>query len=264
MKKILLIGTGGTIACTKGDTIHLDTPFKILDYVRFENVEFESASPFTVLSENMSINLWKRLIEYLSGVVFSQYTGVIILHGSDTLAFTSSVIANAFPNENIVFVAADKPVEDKESNGIRNFNNAVECLLSQNRGVCVSYNGIHRADAITSANIKDEFCSLESTLPPLNSKIIYDKNILIVNPYVEINFDNYNLENLDGVLINMFHSATVPDSAKEFSKKLRQRNIPCFFVTHKQSADYETAQGINNIIFNCTIENAYARMLLIE
>ena len=264
MKKILLIGTGGTIACTKGDTIHLDTPFKILDYVSFENVEFESVSPFTVLSENMSIKIWKRLIDYLSVVDFSQYAGVIILHGSDTLAFTSSIIANAFSNERIVFVAADKPVENEGSNGIRNFNDAVEYLLCENLGVSVSYNGIHRADAITSANINDEFCSLELTLPPLNSKIIYDKNILIVNSYVEINFDNYNLDNLNGVLINMYHSATVPDSAKEFSKKLRQKNIPCYFVTHKQSADYETAQGIDNIIFNCTIENAYARMLLIE
>ena len=74
-----------------------------------------------------------------------------------------------------------------------------------------------------------------------------------------MDFGIYNLENVDEVLIEMYHSATVPDSAKEFAKSL---NIPYHFVTHKMSTDYETAQDIENIIFGTTIENAYAMSIL--
>ncbi|MFR5875670.1 MAG: asparaginase domain-containing protein [Eubacterium sp.] len=264
MKKILVIALGGTIGSVKTDSIGLDkNNLKILDYCRRDDVEFTGVSPFSVLSENMSIALWMRLIDFLDSIDFSLYKGVIILHGSDTLAYTSSLIANAFVNERIVFVAADKPIENNQSNGIDNFNTAVDMIVSSDFNCpFVSYNGMHRADCITSANIKDEFLSLDSTLPPVNSRIIHCKNVLIINPYIEINFDNYNLDNVDCVLINMYHSATVPDSTKVFCEILSKQCIPYYFVTHKSSADYETADGLDNIIFNCTIENAYARILL--
>ena len=74
-----------------------------------------------------------------------------------------------------------------------------------------------------------------------------------------MDFGAYNLDDVDEVLIEMYHSATVPDSAKKFAKSL---NIPYHFVTHKMSADYETAQDIENIIFGTTIENAYAMSIL--
>jgi L-asparaginase len=263
--KILVIGLGGNIGSVKSnDSIGLDSNnLKILACCKRTDVELIGVSPFSVLSENMSISLFKDLIDYLNNVDFINYDGVIILHGSDTLAFTSSIIANAFANEKIIFVAADKPIEDKSSNGIANFNNAIDVILSGKiSNPLVSYNGIFNADCITSANIHDEFISLNHRLKPINSKVIYDKNILIVNPYVSINYDNYNLDNVDAVLITMYHSATVASNTIDFCKKLKSLDIKYNFVTHRQSADYETASCLDNIIFNCTIENAYARMLL--
>lgn len=261
--KILVIGLGGTIGSVKTDSIGLDkNNLKILDFCRRDGVEFIGISPFSILSENMCIDLWKQLIEFLEGIDFNQYRGVIILHGSDTLAYTAALIANAFPDKPIVFAAADKPVEDKDSNGIDNFNAAVDFIISGTNSVYVSYDKIMKAECVTSADIHDEFLSLEKTLPPIDSKIIYDKNILIVNPYVGINFKNYNLDNIDGVLICMYHSATVPNNTKAFCEKFTKQNIPYYFVTHKASADYETARDIEPILFNCTVENAYARLLL--
>jgi L-asparaginase len=263
MKKILVVGLGGTIGSIKSDSIGLDSNnLKIINYCNRNDVEFVGDSPFSILSENMSISYWQSLVEYLGKVNFGDYLGVIILHGSDTLAYTSSLVANAFPSENIVFVASDKPIEDKTSNGIKNFNNAVDFVCKGNKGVFVSYDKIMPADCITSANVVDEFVCIPSTIKPLNSQNVQSKNILVVNPYVSIDYNNYNLDNVDGVLIAMYHSATVPDNAKAFATKLKQQGIEYYFVTHKASADYETAQGIENIIFNCTVENAYARMLL--
>ena len=73
-------------------------------------------------------------------------------------------------------------------------------------------------------------------------------------------YNNYNIESADLVLHEMYHSATVPESAKAFAKKCRQSGVPFYFVTPKSSADYETSADISDmIIFNTTLENAFAR-----
>lgn len=261
--KILVIALGGTIGSVKSKSISLDeNNLKILDYCKRENVVFQGESPFSILSENMTVEYIERLFEYLKNVDFDKYSGVIILHGSDTLAYTACLVGNAFADKNIVLVASDRPVEDKTSNAISNFNNAVDLILSGTKGVFVSYDKIMNARCITSAGIDDKFCALQSTTAPIGSDVIYNKNILIVNFYTGIDFNNYNLDGVDAVLMNMYHSATLPESAKEFAKKLKSLNIQYYFVTHKSSADYETAQDVDNIIFNCTVENAFAKLLL--
>lgn len=258
--KILVVGLGGTIGSVKTNSIGLDeNNLKILEYVKREGVSFVGVSPFSVLSENMNIGLWRRLISFLEDVDFGEYQGVVILHGSDTLAFTSSIIANAFPKRKIVFVASDKPIEDKTANGIENFNNAVDFILNGCDDVFVSYGGMFRANQISSINIEEKLTSIASILPPVDSRIIYDKNILIVNSYVGMDMNNYNLDNVDAVLVSMFHSATAPSELVEFAKGTSKQ---VYFVTHKSSADYETSTDIKNIVYNSTIENAYARLLL--
>lgn len=259
MKKILVVALGGTIGSIWGNKITPDkNPLKVLDYYKGK-AEFECVSPFVCLSENMTRELWQRLIDCLNGIDCEKYEGIIILHGSDTLAYTSSIIANAFGEKNIVLVAADKPIECSDSNGIKNFEAAVEHLLSHKDGVYVSYNGIKKGDCVTSADVNDEFKCIKSTIPPAKKKKISDKNVLIIKPFVGINLKSINTDLLDGVIFEMYHSATVPKEIIEFSSKL---NCPYIFVTHKKSADYESAIGIKNIVFECTVENAYAHMIL--
>lgn len=260
MTRILTVGLGGTIGSVKKDSIALDSnALKILDRVHYEDVELIGDSPFSVLSENMTVRLWKELISYIDSIDFCSFDSVIILHGSDTLAFTASIIANAFPDKSIVLTASDKPIEDESSNGIRNFEDAVLAVKHGVHSPMVSYDGLFKADCITSADVQDKFISIDKTLEPLNSKIIYDKNILLINAYVGINAGNYNFDYADAVLVNMYHSATVPC---EFAHELAKTGKPVYYVTHKQSADYESTAGIKNIIKNCTPENAYARILL--
>ena len=250
MKKILVVALGGTIGSIWGNKITPDkNPLKVLDYYK-GNAEFECISPFVCLSENMR-ELWRRLIDCLNGIDCKKYEGIIILHGSDTLAYTSAIIANAFWDKNIVLVAADKPIECSDSNGIKNFEAAVKHLLSHKDGVYVSYNGIKKGDCITSADVNDEFKCIKSTIPPAKKKKISDKNVLIIKPFVGINLKSINTDLLDGVIFEMYHSATVPKEIIEFSSKL---NCPYIFVTHKKSADYESAIGIKNIVFECTVE----------
>ena len=246
MNKILVIGTGGTIGSIKGESIHLDSPFKILDYLHFENTEFECVSPFTVLSENMSFELWQSLIDYIKCVDFGKYKGVIVLHGSDTLSFTGALLANMFYYKPIVLVASDKPLEDKTANGFKNFENAVRYIEKGIDRVYISYDRIYQAE----------------NKEALKNPVFKFKKILVISPYVGIDYNSYNLNGVDIVLHSMYHSATAPYNVKAFIERCRADDVQFYFVTENSSADYESSKNFKNIIFNSTIESAYSRLLL--
>ena len=123
--KILIISTGGTIGSKKDDNIHLDAPFKVVHFADknlINGIEFSFSCPYTILSENMDFSHLQSLVDEIKE---SDGDNIIILHGSDTLAFTSSFIANLFWDKNIVLTASDKPIEDNLTNGISNFNEAL-------------------------------------------------------------------------------------------------------------------------------------------
>lgn len=262
MKKILVIGTGGTIASVREDTVRLDDPFKIIEYANCEKAEFECVSPFSVLSENMDLALWQALIEFIRSKSPGDYAGIIVLHGSDTLAYTGAVLANLFYKENICLTASDKPIEDKGANGIKNFLDAVDYILAGNTGVVISYDGIKPAQRTVSADSGDRFITAGREQAPIKSPAFRQKNILVIQPYVGIDYGNYKLEGVDAVLHAMYHSATAPKNVRAFANKCKKQGVPFYFVTAKSRADYESAKDLENIIFNCTLENAYARLLL--
>lgn len=246
MDKILVIGTGGTIGSVKDDNIHLDTPFKILDYMNYDDVEFECVSPFTILSENMSLELWKQLADYIGSIDFSKYKGIVVLHGSDTLSFTGALLANLFYDSPIVLVASDKPLEDKTANGFKNFENAVKYIQNGISKVYISYDRIYEAE----------------NKEPLENPVFKFKKILVISPYVGIDYNSYDLSNIDIVLHSMYHSATAPAEVTDFISKCKVNGAEFYFVTESSSADYESSKSFENIIFNSTVESAYARLLL--
>lgn len=257
--KILVVATGGTIGSVRGDTISLDkNNLKILDFCKRDGVEFVGVSPYSVLSEDINISHWRLLFDCINDKK-ADFDGIIILHGSDTLAYTSALIGNAFPNDSIVLVASDKPIEDKDANGIANFNLALDMLQKGVYSPIVCYNTVHSALGITSAGVDDKFLDIKTDAVPLGTTTIFDKNILVLKAYPNMDLSVIDTSNLDAIIIDMFHSATVPKSARDYAKK---SSVPITFVTHKSSADYDTAQNIDNIAYNCTVENAFAKILL--
>lgn len=161
MKKILVIMTGGTICSfAKGYTEDSVQNVRSLDESRSTRlltqnyykskslykyrVNFETESPINTFSENMTPGLWNGLLGYLKTVDFQQFSGVIIAHGTDTLAYTSALLALALTGIEVpVFVvSSNHPIDGSfpASNGSENFNTAVD-LICENivPGVYVPY-----------------------------------------------------------------------------------------------------------------------------
>ncbi len=93
-------------------------------------VRFETVQPYQTLSENMNPSHWESLIACIRQAGPERYSGVIVTHGSDTLAFTAAALSYAFAEVGvpIVLVAANYPLDDARSNGLRNFAAAVDFI----------------------------------------------------------------------------------------------------------------------------------------
>ena len=134
MKDILVIFTGGTIGSAyKGDSIGI-TPESSHEIIRMYEKEygdadrFDLASPFTILSENLTPDRLNELLQFLKSIDLGKYKGVIITHGTDTLSYSAvflgTVLKDLLPCP-IVIIGTDKPPEAPGSNAFANFDGSV-------------------------------------------------------------------------------------------------------------------------------------------
>lgn len=181
-QKILVVLTGGTIGSVSSDSVRGiagDSPYLLLREFRrqhptYADCKFDTVNPFSILSENLTPAHWTMLFSILSKTDLSSYQGIIITHGSDTLAYTSAALGMMLRHLPlpIVLVAADRPVGDPKSNAIPNFRAALDFILTGGRkGVFVSYRrydtgtqAIYLATRLVSAdNCRDEFSAYGGT-----------------------------------------------------------------------------------------------------
>lgn len=260
-KEILLILTGGTI-CSFGDendeNRNLDiTKAKRLLLSNFQNsnslyrmCNFDVKMVLDVLSENMTINKWNQLLSFLKKVDFQSYKGVIIAHGTDTLAYTACLLALVLSGIKIpVFiVSSNLPLNDKFANGNDNFRAAVELICTGILpGVYVTYRNddniiyLHKGCNITQAgNYSQNFYSRDSqvlkgatSIPtdwykvnnPINIQdISYLKNdVIYLKPYVGLNYSWIKIDDSIRVVVHgLYHSET---ACVEVEKKDRNSSI---------------------------------------
>ena len=135
--KILLILTGGTIACkTQNHQINItsETADSILTvYQKINpnsNILFDVVQPLQTLSENHTAVTYNQMIQFLYETDFTSYDGIIMTHGSDTLSYTSALVGMLLPDISIPFMitASDYPLDNMMSNGISNFSACVRWI----------------------------------------------------------------------------------------------------------------------------------------
>ncbi|CAM3491836.1 asparaginase [Marinicrinis lubricantis] len=137
MHKLLVMFTGGTIGSKTADQI-IDvesSSYFILDLYKQltehrDDIEFHTIQPMNQLSENLHPHHWKQMHQALQQADWSSYDGVIITHGSDTLAYTSAAFSMMFADSSvpIILIAGNYPLDHERSNGLLNFTHAVEFI----------------------------------------------------------------------------------------------------------------------------------------
>ncbi|MDF2835385.1 MAG: Asparaginase/glutaminase [Paenibacillus sp.] len=136
MKRLLIIFTGGTIGSKaegKSIDVHDAGSYALLEAYRRTDaaradIELHTLEPLNLLSENMTTDDWRTLAVAIREADPASYDGVIVTHGSDTLAYSTATMGYLFADTSvpIVFTASNYPIADKRANGLRNFAGAID------------------------------------------------------------------------------------------------------------------------------------------
>lgn len=278
--KILVIFTGGTIGCSNNNGLispDCATRYKLIDMYQCtgSKAEFETISPYTILSENLTGEYFNLLYNSISENINNDYDGIIVTHGTDTLQYTSAMLSYMFGlcSTPIVIVSANYPLENPKSNGLNNFISAVDFIYSgKHKGVFTAYQNqgstakIHRSSRLQNHfAYNDDIYSIDNMFygEILNHNFVKNQSykerndelqlnkiptisaeapILRISPYVGMTYPEIT-ENTKAVLLESYHSGTINTSdtkLKEFCNTAKELNIPIFLTGSKAGFYYES------------------------
>ncbi len=147
MKKILMLGTGGTIASEmteSGLTPEL-TPAQLLRYVPAISrlCTVDCLSLFNIDSTNITPAHWTKTVRALRER-YDLYDGFVISHGTDTMAYTAAALSYMVQRspKPIMLTGAQKPINYDSTDSKLNLTDAFVCACSgELAGVNIVFNG---------------------------------------------------------------------------------------------------------------------------
>lgn len=249
--KILVIFTGGTIG-SKSENGIIDiksNSYHILNRyneIYPNNIEFDTIQPLNILSENFTLDTLETLGNTLLSIDTSQYDGIIVTHGSDTLCYTSSFLGMITCHFDIpiVMVASDYELDNPKANGLDNFHGAIQLIKSKKfRGCFVvwkdsitnrlnihigtrlrecdsftdnfqSYGGVSFAEIIDNevilngSKVNPSIEEINSKRSPICDTVTLKNKSMLVKTYTGLDFSNISLSGVSSVVIYLYHSGT--------------------------------------------------------
>ncbi|MDC0535320.1 asparaginase [Francisellaceae bacterium] len=219
LKNILIVYTGGTIGMIKSargdyipspgylsDVINNSQLFKHNDVPNFDILEHESL----IDSSNISPKHWQKIANDIFNN-YNNYDGFVILHGTDTLAYSSSALSFMLSGlaKPVILTGAQIPVSQLRTDGLDNILDSL--LIASNfpniQEVCVYFNKkLFRgnrvkkvsADAMNAFNSPDYPC-----IGTVNININIHDYFLYKN-YTTRNLQVSNLKIPEIAMINIF------------------------------------------------------------
>ncbi len=145
-KRILLIGTGGTIASEMGEN-GLEpelTSRQLLRYIPDISgiCEIDCVQLFSLDSTNIRPEHWLRIAGTIQEC-YTKYDGFVISHGTDTMAYTAAGLSYLIQNslKPIVLTGAQKPIGYETTDSKQNLRDAFTVAASGMSGVLLVFNG---------------------------------------------------------------------------------------------------------------------------
>lgn len=147
MKNILLITTGGTLAC--GETENGLAPSlsaeEILSYIpEAEGIcHIETLFVSNIDSTNVTISHWRKMVQAIEER-YDKFDGFVIIHGTDTLAYTASALSYMIQNSQkpIVLTGSQKPITEKDTDAKKNLlDSFIYVSADDSYGVSVVFDG---------------------------------------------------------------------------------------------------------------------------
>ncbi len=268
--ELLLIYTGGTIGMVEDAETGALHPIdfsqlekEIPELKKFDcNITVKSLIK-PIDSSNMNIVVWQELLEILESN-YDSFDGFVIMHGSDTMAYTASAISFLLENVNkpIIFTGSQLPIGKIRTDGKENLITSIEIAAAKENGkpivpeVALYFEySLYRANRTTKVSAEN-FEAFQSPNYPLlaeagvhikynrfairkweNKKLIARKSIIdhvaSIKIFPGLRRDVFlaiaNLPNLQGLILETFGSGNVP-SDTWFSEEITRLNERGIFV----------------------------------
>lgn len=278
--KILVIFTGGTIGSILNDGVispNIKSRSVLLDnYIREnDGVCFETVEAYNILSENLSAVHLNALHNCVTSHIGADFDGIIITHGTDTLQYTTAFLSLTlkYLNMPVVTVSANYPLFDSRTNGHLNFSAAVDFIRqSKKAGVFSVYANegenpkLHYGTRLLPhMPFSDRIESLGGCLGEIfGGKFIENKScpplgqlepealdfiglsempkVAFVRAYPGMIFPELS-KNVKNVLIEGYHSGTLPTSSEDFisfCKSANQKGIAVWLTGSCDGFNYES------------------------
>ena len=305
----------GTLSVNDAASAKLVENFKKSDSEFSDKVDFDVTENLYILSENLTVAKWNKMLDtYRNHIKNDNYDGVIFAHGTDTLAYSAALFSQVLADTDVpvFFVAAQARLDVARTNGNENFRTAVECIcrgivpnvyvayknpsdgrmllhLASRLEQCGSYTeDLHSKGAIDITGINDDkIKEISKVYPREKVNVLIDKNklvlkecVMMITPYVGINYSVYDYSRFDAVLHGTYHSGTacVDASTSEHSilymiDKCSSLGVDSFFSPSRDKGEiYETISEISKyepkggkkigFLYGMTDECAYAKLLV--
>ena len=179
---ILLIYTGGTIGMKEDPTVGALTPFdfsQILEEVpelgKFAyRIDSHTFSPL-IDSSDVEPSLWIELVTLIENR-YDEYDGFVILHGTDTMAYSASVLSFMIEGltKPVIFTGSQLPIGAPRTDGKENLISAVEIAAAKDEDghalvpeVCICFDNLLMRGNRTSKLNSDNFRAFRSENYPI-------------------------------------------------------------------------------------------------
>ncbi|MDE6731884.1 MAG: asparaginase [Oscillospiraceae bacterium] len=127
MRKILVIGTGGTISCAKSEN-GLAPSLSVSELLKRIDIpcEIHSDQLFNLDSTNMQPYHWEQLARLIRER-YDEFDGFVITHGTDTMAYAAASLSCLIQNSRkpIVFTGSMKTMNAEDSDAPKNLRDAM-------------------------------------------------------------------------------------------------------------------------------------------
>ena len=146
MKKIMILSTGGTIACTQTNAGLIPTlsAGDILSYLPDARTvgQIDAKTIFNLDSSNIQPEEWRLIAREVFACV-DEYDGVVVLHGTDTMAYTASMLSFMLRGltKPVVITGSQLPIGHPATDAKLNLGHAMMTAVSGLRGVFVVFDG---------------------------------------------------------------------------------------------------------------------------
>ena len=139
--KILIIYTGGTIGMIENPVTRTLLPFdfshlmenvpkvKLLDY-DIDNIQFNPP----IDSSNMNPTHWRDIAQAIERN-YDKYDGFVVLHGTDTMAFTASALSFMLENlsKPVIITGSQLPIGEVRTDGEENLITALQVAAATDK-----------------------------------------------------------------------------------------------------------------------------------